>query len=194
MKIVATAIPDVLIIEPRVFGDARGFFFESFNEQAFRAATGLDVAFVQDNHSRSAQGVLRGLHYQIEQPQGKLVRVVRGAVFDVAVDLREASPTFGHWVGVELSEENHRQLWVPAGFGHGFLTLSETADFLYKTTDYYAPAFERCIAWNDPALGIEWPLNGTAALLSQKDQAGVLLANAQVFGANPVASPSPAAA
>jgi dTDP-4-dehydrorhamnose 3,5-epimerase len=138
--------------------------------------------------------VLRGLHYQIEQPQGKLVRVVRGAVFDVAVDLREASPTFGHWVGVELSEENHRQLWVPAGFGHGFLTLSETADFLYKTTDYYAPAFERCIAWNDPALGIEWPLNGTAALLSQKDQAGVLLANAQVFGANPVASPSPAAA
>ena len=141
MKIVATAIPDVLIIEPRVFGDVRGFFFESFNEQAFRAATGLNVAFVQDNHSRSAKGVLRGLHYQIEQPQGKLVRVVRGAVFDVAVDLRQASPTFGHWVGVELSEENHLQLWVPAGFGHGFLTLSETADFLYKTTDYYAPAF-----------------------------------------------------
>jgi dTDP-4-dehydrorhamnose 3,5-epimerase len=194
MKIVATAIPDVLIIEPRVFGDARGFFFESFNEQAFRAATGLDVAFVQDNHSRSAQGVLRGLHYQIEQPQGKLVRVVRGAVFDVAVDLRQASPTFGHWVGVELSEENHRQLWVPAGFGHGFLTLSETADFLYKTTDYYAPAFERCIAWNDPALGIEWPLNGMAALLSQKDQAGVLLANAQVFGPSSATSPSQSAA
>lgn len=194
MKIVATAIPDVLIIEPRVFGDARGFFFESFNEQAFRAATGLDVAFVQDNHSRSAQGVLRGLHYQIEQPQGKLVRVVRGAVFDVAVDLRQASPTFGHWVGVELSEENHRQLWVPAGFGHGFLTLSETADFLYKTTDYYAPAFERCIAWNDPALGIEWPLNGMAALLSQKDQAGVSLANAQVFGPSSATSPSQSAA
>ena len=194
MKIVATAIPDVLIIEPRVFGDARGFFFESFNEQAFRTATGLNVAFVQDNHSRSAQGVLRGLHYQIEQPQGKLVRVVRGAVFDVAVDLRQTSPTFGHWVGVELSEENHRQLWVPAGFGHGFLTLSETADFLYKTTDYYAPAFERCIAWNDPALGIEWPLNGMAALLSQKDQAGVLLANAQVFGPSPATSPGQPAA
>ena len=194
MKIVATAIPDVLIIEPRVFGDARGFFFESFNEQAFRAATGLDVAFVQDNHSRSAKGVLRGLHYQIEQPQGKLVRVVRGAVFDVVVDLRQASPTFGQWVGVELSEENHRQLWVPAGFGHGFLTLSETADFLYKTTDYYAPAFERCIAWNDPALGIEWPLNGMAALLSQKDQAGVLLTNAQVFGPSPATSPGQPAA
>ena len=190
MKIIATAIPDVLIIEPRVFGDARGFFFESFNQQAFRAATGLDVAFVQDNHSRSAQGVLRGLHYQIEQPQGKLVRVVRGAVFDVAVDLRQASPTFGQWVGVELSEENHRQLWVPAGFGHGFMTLSETADFLYKTTDYYAPEFERCIAWNDSALGIEWPLNGLTALLSQKDQAGVLLANAEVFGSSPILSQS----
>jgi len=190
MKIIATAIPDVLIIEPRVFGDARGFFFESFNEQAFRVATGLDVAFVQDNHSRSAQGVLRGLHYQIEQPQGKLVRVVRGAVFDVAVDLRQASSTFGQWVGVELSEENHRQLWVPAGFGHGFLTLSETADFLYKTTDYYAPEFERCIAWNDSALGIEWPLNGLTALLSQKDQAGVLLANAEVFGSSPILSQS----
>ncbi len=193
MKIVATAIPDVLIIEPRVFGDARGFFFESFNQQAFRAVTGLDVAFVQDNHSRSAKGVLRGLHYQIEQPQGKLVRVVRGAVFDVAVDLRQTSPTFGKWVGVELSEENQRQLWVPAGFGHGFLTLSETADFLYKTTDYYAPAFERCIAWNDPALGIEWPLNGATALLSQKDQAGVLLASAEVFGSSPTTSSSPAA-
>ena len=190
MKIIATAIPDVLIIEPRVFGDARGFFFESFNQQAFRAATGLDVAFVQDNHSRSAQGVLRGLHYQIKQPQGKLVRVVRGAVFDVAVDLRQASLTFGQWVGVELSEENHRQLWVPAGFGHGFLTLSETADFLYKTTDYYAPEFERCIAWNDPALGIEWPLDGLTALLSQKDQAGVLLANAEVFGSSPILSQS----
>ena len=192
MKTTATAIPDVLIIEPRVFGDARGFFFESFNQQAFRAATGLDVVFVQDNHSRSAQGVLRGLHYQIEQPQGKLVRVVRGAVFDVAVDLRQASPTFGQWVGVELSEENHRQLWVPAGFGHGFLTLSETADFLYKTTDYYAPAFERCIAWNDPALGIEWPLHGLSALLSDKDHAGVLLANAEVFGPSPILSKSAA--
>ena len=190
MKTIATAIPDVLIIEPRVFGDGRGFFFESFNQQAFRAATGLDVTFVQDNHSRSAQGVLRGLHYQIKQPQGKLVRVVRGAVFDVAVDLRQASLTFGQWVGVELSEENHRQLWVPAGFGHGFLTLSETADFLYKTTDYYAPEFERCIAWNDPTLGIEWPLDGLTALLSQKDQAGVLLANAEVFGSSPILSQS----
>ena len=178
MKIIATAIPDVLIIEPRVFGDARGFFFESFNQQAFRAATGLDVAFVQDNHSRSAQGVLRGLHYQIEQPQGKLVRVARGAVFDVAVDLRQASSTFGQWVGVELSEENHRQLWVPAGFGHGFLTLSETADFLYKTTDYYAPEHERCLAWNDPAIGIEWPLRSAQPQLSAKDQLGKLLADA----------------
>ena len=181
MKTTPTAIPDVLIIEPRVFGDARGFFFESFNKKAFAQATGLDVEFVQDNHSRSAQGVLRGLHYQIEQPQGKLVRVVRGAVFDVAVDLRTSSATFGQWVGAELSEENQRQMWVPPGFAHGFLTLSESADFLYKTTDYYAPQFECCIAWDDPALAIAWPLDGHAPLVSAKDQTGVLLANAPVF-------------
>jgi len=180
MKVIPTSIPDVLIIEPRVFGDARGFFFESFNQQAFKAATGLEVNFVQDNHSRSTQGVLRGLHYQIEQPQGKLVRVVRGAVFDVAVDLRRASATFGQWVGVELAEENKRQRWVPPGFAHGFLTLSESADFLYKTTDYYAPQFERCVAWNDPAIGIKWPA-GVQPKLSNKDQAGVQLGAAETF-------------
>ena len=161
MKVTSTSIPDVLIIEPRVFGDERGFFFESYNQQAFKAATGIEAHFVQDNHSRSAQGVLRGLHYQLEQAQGKLVRVVRvvrGAVFDVAVDISKTSATFGQWVGVELSEANHRQLWMPPGFAHGFLTLSESADFLYKTTDYYAPQHERCIAWNDPTLGIDWPL------------------------------------
>ena len=182
MKATPTAIPGVLILEPKVFGDSRGFFFESFNKKAFRQATGLDVDFVQDNHSRSAKGVLRGLHYQIEQPQGKLVRVVRGAVFDVAVDLRQSSATFGQWVGVELTEENHRQLWVPPGFAHGFLTLSDSADFLYKTTDYYAPTFERCVAWDDPTLAIAWPLAGHSPLVSVKDQAGELLANAQVFG------------
>ena len=181
MNIIPTAIPDVLIIEPRVFGDARGFFFESFNQQAFQAATGLNVQFVQDNHSRSAKGVLRGLHFQIEQPQGKLVRVVRGAVFDVAVDLRPSSPTFGQWVGVELTEHNHRQLWVPAGFAHGFLTLSESADFLYKTTDYYAPAFERCIAWNDPTVAIDWPLAGATPLVSAKDQQGLAWQDAVTF-------------
>ena len=181
MKIISTAIADVLIIEPRVFGDARGFFFESFNQQAFKNATGLNPDFVQDNHSRSAKGVLRGLHYQIEQPQGKLVRVVRGAVFDVAVDLRKTSATFGQWVGAELSEENKRQMWVPPGFAHGFLTLSDAADFLYKTTDYYAPQFERCIAWNDPTLAIAWPLAGQLPQISAKDQAGVALANASVF-------------
>ena len=180
MKVIPTSIPDVLIIEPRVFGDARGFFFESFNQQAFKAATGLEVNFVQDNHSRSTQGVLRGLHYQIEQPQGKLVRVVRGAVFDVAVDLRKSSATFGQWVGAELSEENKRQMWVPPGFAHGFLTLSESADFLYKTTDYYAPQFERCVAWNDPAIGIKWPA-GVQPKLSNKDQAGVQLGAAETF-------------
>ena len=180
MKVIPTSIPDVLIIEPRVFGDARGFFFESFNQQAFKAVTGLEVNFVQDNHSRSTQGVLRGLHYQIEQPQGKLVRVVRGAVFDVAVDLRKSSATFGQWVGVELSEENKRQMWVPPGFAHGFLTLSESADFLYKTTDYYAPQFERCVAWNDPAIGIKWPV-GVQPKLSNKDQAGVHLGAAETF-------------
>lgn len=172
MKIIPTAIADVLIIEPRVFGDARGFFFESFNKKAFQQATGLEADFVQDNHSRSAKGVLRGLHYQIEQPQGKLVRVVRGAVFDVAVDLRKSSATFGRWVGAELTEENHRQLWVPPGFAHGFLTLSDSADFLYKTTDYYAPEFERCVAWDDPTLAITWPLAGEFPKISAKDQAG----------------------
>ena len=181
MKIIPTAIADVLIIEPRVFGDARGFFFESFNQQAFKNATGLNLDFVQDNHSRSAKGVLRGLHYQIEQPQGKLVRVVRGAVFDVAVDLRKTSATFGQWVGAELSEENKRQMWVPPGFAHGFLTLSDAADFLYKTTDYYAPQFERCVAWNDPTLAVAWPLAGQLPQISAKDQAGVALANASVF-------------
>ena len=158
MKVTPTAIPDVLIIEPTVFGDARGFFYESFNQKAFNDATGTNYQFVQDNHSRSSKGVLRGLHYQIQQPQGKLVRVVRGAVFDVAVDIRKSSSTFGQWVGVELSEENHKQLWIQPGFAHGFLVTSESAEFLYKTTDYYAPEHERCIVWNDPAIGIEWPL------------------------------------
>ena len=180
MRAVPTAIPDVLVLEPKVFGDARGFFFESFNARAFRDATGLDVSFVQDNHSRSARGVLRGLHYQIRQPQGKLVRVVRGAVFDVAVDLRRASPTFGRWVGVELSEDNHRELWIPPGFAHGFVVLSEAADFLYKTTDYYAPEHERCLAWNDPAVGVEWPYPD-APQLSAKDRAGLSLAECEVF-------------
>jgi dTDP-4-dehydrorhamnose 3,5-epimerase len=181
MKTITTAIANVLIIEPRVFGDSRGFFFESFNQKAFNQVTGLEVNFVQDNHSRSTKGVLRGLHYQIEQPQGKLVRVVRGAVFDVAVDLRKSSSTFGKWVGAELTEENHRQMWVPPGFAHGFLTLSETADFLYKTTDYYAPQFERCIAWDDGAIAVAWPSAGITPQLSVKDQAGALLADAQVF-------------
>jgi dTDP-4-dehydrorhamnose 3,5-epimerase len=184
MKVTPTAISEVLVLEPRVFGDARGFFFESYNERAFRDAAGVDVKFVQDNHSRSARGVLRGLHYQLRQPQGKLVRVVRGAVFDVAVDVRRSSPTFGRWVGTELSEENHRQMWVPAGFAHGFLVLSEFADFLYKTTDYYAPEHERCIAWNDPAIGVEWPLQpaGIASpVLSAKDQSGAALGAADLF-------------
>nr|WP_315182686.1 dTDP-4-dehydrorhamnose 3,5-epimerase [uncultured Albidiferax sp.] len=180
MKATHTSIPDVLILEPKVFGDTRGFFFESFNGQAFAQATGLDVAFVQDNHSRSAQGVLRGLHYQIQNPQGKLVRCVRGAVFDVAVDIRRRSATFGQWVGAELSEENNRQMWVPPGFAHGFVVLTATADFLYKTTDYYAPAHERCIAWNDPAIGIDWPA-GITPQLSAKDAVGLLLADAEVF-------------
>lgn len=180
MNVVNTAIPDLLILEPRVFGDARGFFMESFNARAFQEATGLDVDFVQDNHSRSTRGVLRGLHYQIQQPQGKLVRVVRGAVFDVAVDLRKASPTFGKWHGVELSEDNNRQLWIPPGFAHGFLVTSESADFLYKTTDYYAPEFERSLAWNDPAVGVEWPLTGEPAL-SAKDVAGKPLAECATF-------------
>ncbi|MFZ4478912.1 MAG: dTDP-4-dehydrorhamnose 3,5-epimerase [Rhodoferax sp.] len=181
MKVTTTALEGVLIIEPKVFGDARGFFFESFNQKTFQQATSVDADFVQDNHSRSAKGVLRGLHYQIEQPQGKLVRVIRGSVFDVAVDLRKSSGTFGKWVGAELTEENKRQMWVPPGFAHGFLTLSESADFLYKTTDYYAPQFERCIAWDDPALSIEWPLADGRPQISAKDQAGLSFAQAPVF-------------
>lgn len=180
MKAIPTAIPAVLIIEPKVFGDARGFFFESFNQRAFSQATGLNVNFVQDNHSRSAKGVLRGLHYQIEQPQGKLVRVVRGAVFDVVVDIRKSSATFGQWVGVELTEDNHRQLWIPPGFAHGFYVLSDSADFLYKTTDYYAPEFERSLVWNDPKIAIAWPLD-TRPIVSVKDAQGMNLADAEVF-------------
>ena len=180
MKVTRTDIPDVLILEPKVFGDARGFFLESFNEKVFREATGLALDFVQDNHSRSGRGVLRGLHYQLKQPQGKLVRVVRGAVFDVAVDVRRSSPTFGKWVGTELTEDNHRQFWVPPGFAHGFVVLTETADFLYKTTDYYAPEHERCIAWNDPEIGIAWP-EGIAPKLSEKDSRGLALSVAEVF-------------
>ena len=172
MKVIATALPEVLVIEPKVFGDTRGFFFESFNQRAFNQASGLDVQFVQDNHSRSSKGVLRGLHYQIKQPQGKLVRVAKGAVFDVAVDIRRESSNFGKWVGVELSEENNRQLWIPPGFAHGFLVLSDTADFLYKTTDYYAPEFERCLAWDDAEIAIGWPLAGASPQVSAKDSAG----------------------
>jgi dTDP-4-dehydrorhamnose 3,5-epimerase len=178
--VIPTAIPDVLILEPKVFGDSRGFFFESFNAQDFANATGLGVIFVQDNHSKSAKGVLRGLHYQLQQVQGKLVRVTQGAVFDVAVDIRKSSPTFGKWVGCELSDTNHRQFWVPAGFAHGFIVISESADFLYKTTEYYAPAHERCISWNDPSIGIAWP-EGITPMLSAKDQLGVSLAAAEVF-------------
>ena len=170
MKVTATRIPDVLIFEPKVFGDARGFFMESFNGRAFDEAVGRHVEFVQDNHSRSTKGVLRGLHYQIQQPQGKLVRVSNGAVFDVAVDIRKSSATFGQWVGVELSAENNRQLWVPPRLAHGFLVLSETADFLYKTTDYYAPQHERSLLWNDGTLKIEWPDIGMSPVLSMKDQ------------------------
>lgn len=181
MNVVTTNIPDVLIFEPRVFGDDRGFFFESFNERAFNEATGRQVTFVQDNHSRSQRGVLRGLHYQIQNPQGKLVRVATGEVLDIAVDIRRGSPTFGHCVTVLLSEENKRQLWIPEGFAHGFVVLSETADFLYKTTDYYNPAAERCIAWNDPTLAIDWQLNGLEPRLSAKDQQGKALADADLF-------------
>lgn len=180
MHIIQTAIPEVLILEPKVFGDERGFFFESFNARAFGEATGLNPNFVQDNHSRSQRGVLRGLHYQIEQAQGKLVRVTAGEVYDVAVDLRRQSPTFGQWVGAHLSAENNRQMWVPEGFAHGFLVLSEFAEFLYKTTDYYAPAFERCIRWDDPKLAIAWPLQGEPRL-SAKDQQGLSFDEADVF-------------
>ncbi len=175
MKLVPTALPEVIVIEPRVFGDARGFFLETWNARAF-AQAGIDAAFVQDNHSRSAAGVLRGLHYQLHQTQGKLVRVVQGAVFDVAVDVRRGSPSFGRWVGEELNEANARMMWVPPGFAHGFLVLSDHADFLYKCTDFYAPEHERTLAWNDPSVGIEWPLGGTAPTVSAKDTAGAPLA------------------
>ena len=175
MQITRLAIPEVLRIEPRVFGDERGFFYESFHQGRFEEAVGRPVNFVQDNHSKSAGKVLRGLHYQLRQTQGKLVRVVAGSVFDVAVDIRPDSPAFGRWVGVELTEDNHKQMWVPPGLAHGFLVLSETADFLYKTTDYYAPEFERCMAWDDPAVGIEWPLEGLQPKLSAKDLQGQLL-------------------
>lgn len=181
MQVTETALPGVLILEPKVFGDARGFFMESFNARTFQEVTGVKADFVQDNHSRSAHGVLRGLHYQCQQPQGKLVRVVQGCVWDVAVDLRKSSPHFGKWVGVELSEANHRQLWIPAGFAHGFVVLSESADFLYKTTDYYAPAHERCIIWNDPTIGIQWPASVAQPQLSAKDLAGVPFHQAEVF-------------
>lgn len=180
MKVTSTAIPDVLLIEPKVFGDERGFFFESFNTLAFAAATGLSPTFAQDNHSRSAKNVLRGLHYQIKQPQGKLVRVAIGEVFDVAVDLRKNSPTFGQWAGTVLSAENKRMLWIPEGFAHGFLVLSESADFLYKTTDYYAPRHECCIIWNDTDIDIKWPLSG-APVLAGKDLAGKRLRDAELF-------------
>ncbi|TSE30559.1 dTDP-4-dehydrorhamnose 3,5-epimerase [Tepidimonas charontis] len=180
--VVPTAIPGVLILEPKVFGDARGFFFESYNQRDFEAATGLvGITFVQDNHSRSVRGVLRGLHYQLPpKAQGKLVRVVRGAVFDVAVDIRRDSPTFGRWVGVELNEHNHRQLWIPPGLAHGFLTLTDCADFLYKTTNTYSPEHERCIRWDDPTVGIEWPRLDVGPILSPKDQAGRALTDADL--------------
>ena len=180
MQIIKTDIPDVIIFEPKVFGDARGFFFESYNQRVFQQATGSAPVFVQDNHSRSAKNVLRGLHYQIVQPQGKLVRVTVGEVFDVAVDIRKSSPTFGQSVGAYLSAENNRQMWVPPGFAHGFVVLSEFAEFLYKTTDFYAPEHERCIVWNDPELGIAWPLKDKP-LLSQKDLQGVLFKDAECF-------------
>ncbi|NWG29885.1 MAG: dTDP-4-dehydrorhamnose 3,5-epimerase [Rhodocyclaceae bacterium] len=180
MKATPTAIPDVLLLEPKVFGDARGFFFESYNRQAFKAATGLDPAFVQDNHSKSVKGVLRGLHYQLPpKAQGKLVRVVQGEVFDVAVDLRRSSSTFGRWVGEILSAENKKQLWIPPGFAHGFLTLSDTAEFLYKTTDYYSPEHERAIRWDDPALAIPWPLDGEP-ILAAKDAAAPFFDRAEL--------------
>ena len=180
MKLIHTAIPDVLIIEPKVFGDERGFFYESFNRRQFASLIGRDLDFVQDNHSRSEKNVLRGLHFQIQQAQGKLVRVIQGAVFDVAVDIRKSSPTFGQHVAIELSAENQRMLWVPEGFAHGFLVTSATAEFLYKTTAYYAPEYERSISWNDPALAIAWPIEG-APSLSAKDQQAPLLADVTCF-------------
>lgn len=181
MQVIDTAIADVKIIEPKVFGDARGFFFESYTQKAFDAAVGKHYDFVQDNHSKSSRGVLRGLHYQIQQAQGKLVRVTQGRVLDVVVDIRKSSPSFGRWVSVELNADNKRQLWIPPGFAHGFLVFSETAEFLYKTTDYYAPAHERCIAWNDPQLAIDWQLGDITPQLSAKDQQGKAFAEAEVF-------------
>ena len=181
MKAIPTAIADVLVIEPTVFGDARGSFFESWNRRAFAKLLGREVDFVQDNHSASGRGVLRGLHYQVKRAQGKLVRVAAGEVFDVVVDLRRSSPTFGRWVGERLSAENHRMLWVPPGFAHGFLVLSESADFLYKSTDYYAPEHERTLLWNDPAVGVEWPLEGLVPVLKARDAAGTPLAQAETF-------------
>jgi dTDP-4-dehydrorhamnose 3,5-epimerase len=180
MQMIPTAISGVLILKPKVFGDERGFFFESFNEKIFGELTGIHIRFVQDNHSLSGKNILRGLHYQIQQPQGKLVRVVRGEVFDVAVDLRKHSPTFRQWVGVRLSSEDKQQLWIPAGFAHGFVTLSDYAEILYKTTDYYAPEHERCIRWDDPELNISWPID-SKPILSEKDKQGVLLQDAEVF-------------
>ena len=181
MKVIQTTIPDVKILEPKVFGDERGFFLESFNVKSFHELTGLDVNFVQDNHSKSGRGVLRGLHYQIEQTQGKLVRVTAGKVFDVALDIRKSSPDFGQWVGEILSADNYRQMWVPPGFAHGFLVLEDDTEFLYKTTDYYAPEHERTIQWNDPELAIEWPVDGLEVRLSDKDKNGTAYANAETF-------------
>ena len=181
MNVISTPLAGLLVLEPKVFGDDRGFFFESFNARRFAELTGVTEPFVQDNHSRSAKGVLRGLHYQVQQAQAKLVRVTEGAVFDVAVDLRKSSPTFGQWYGCELSAENKRQMWIPQGFAHGFLVTSDAAEFLYKTTDYWAPEHERAVLWNDPAIGIDWPLGATAPLLSGKDQVARLLAEAEVF-------------
>jgi dTDP-4-dehydrorhamnose 3,5-epimerase len=180
MQVVKTTIPEVLILEPKVFGDDRGFFFESFNQQTFQNLTGVEANFVQDNHSKSSANVLRGLHYQIEQAQGKLVRVTAGEVFDVAVDIRRQSATFGKWVGVHLSAENKRQMWIPGGFAHGFVVLKDNTEFLYKTTDYYAPQHERCIRWDDPTICIEWPIT-QAPILSGKDQLGLALSEAKVF-------------
>ena len=182
MKLVRTAIPDIIVIEPKIFNDTRGFFYESFNQQAFDEATGTNYQFVQDNHSKSSRGVLRGLHYQLSpKAQGKLVRVVQGKVWDVAVDIRKGSPTFGQWVGEELSADNHKQLWIPPGFAHGFITLSETAEFLYKTTDYYSPEHERAIRWDDPQLAIAWPLYTTDIQISAKDQQALAFSQAEVF-------------
>ena len=182
MKVITTSIPDLLIFEPKVFSDQRGFFFESFNQQAFNQATGLEPNFVQDNHSRSSLGVLRGLHYQLSpHAQGKLVRCTRGSVWDVAVDIRRSSSTFGQWAGIELTEDNHRQVWIPPGFAHGFVTLSDSADFLYKTTAHYAPAHDRCIVWNDPTININWPVAINVGRLSSTDVLGKLLNAAEVF-------------